>query len=165
MRVIGKIIHLHILHGGKHSLDKVKVKARRHRGGKLCIGDMLFNFCGRDGEQTRIRRGIGGFGIPEVVGLGLIPKLKKRDSARKMRRERGYIAFPCRQAFFTEVERHAANARFVGDVFHVKGIAVADIEPYFNAIPDDSETTITYKKDEPVEIVVKPVKFSKDDAE
>ena len=40
---------------------------------------------------------------------------------------------------------------------------VENIEPYFNAIPDDSETTITYKKDEPVEIVVKPVKFFKDD--
>ena len=40
---------------------------------------------------------------------------------------------------------------------------VENIEPYFNAIPDDSETTITYKKDEPVEIVVKPVKFSEDD--
>ena len=49
------------------------------------------------------------------------------------------------------------------DEFRIEDIE--NIEPYFNAIPDDSETTITYKKDEPVEIVVKPVKFSKDDAE
>ena len=49
------------------------------------------------------------------------------------------------------------------DEFKVEDIE--SIEPYFNAIPDDSETTITYKKDEPVEIVVKPVKFSEDDAE
>ena len=47
------------------------------------------------------------------------------------------------------------------DEFRIEDIE--NIEPYFNAIPDDSETTITYKKDEPVEIVVKPVKFSKDD--
>ena len=47
------------------------------------------------------------------------------------------------------------------DEFRVENIE--NIEPYFNAIPDDSETTITYKKDEPVEIVVKPVKFSEDD--
>ena len=49
------------------------------------------------------------------------------------------------------------------DEFQIEDIE--NIEPYFNAIPDDSETTITYKKDEPVEIVVKPVKFSEDDAE
>ena len=49
------------------------------------------------------------------------------------------------------------------DEFKVEDIE--SIEPYFNAIPDDSETTITYKKYEPVEIVVKPVKFSEDDAE
>ena len=49
------------------------------------------------------------------------------------------------------------------DEFRIEDIE--NIEPYFNAIPDDSETTITYKKDEPVEIVVKPVKFFKDDAE
>ena len=49
------------------------------------------------------------------------------------------------------------------DEFRIEDIE--NIEPYFNAIPDDSETTITYKKDEPVEIVVKPVKFSEDDAE
>ena len=42
------------------------------------------------------------------------------------------------------------------DEFHIE--KVENIEPYFNAIPDDKETTITYKKDEPVEIVVKPVK-------
>ena len=47
------------------------------------------------------------------------------------------------------------------DEFRVED--VENIESYFNAIPDDSETTITYKKDEPVEIVVKPVKFSEDD--
>ena len=47
------------------------------------------------------------------------------------------------------------------DEFRIEDIE--NIEPYFNAIPDDSETTITYKKDEPVEIVVKPVKFSEDD--
>ena len=47
------------------------------------------------------------------------------------------------------------------DEFRVEDIE--NIEPYFNAIPDDSETTITYKKDEPVEIVVKPVKFSEND--
>lgn len=40
---------------------------------------------------------------------------------------------------------------------------IENIEPYFNAIPDDSETTVVYKKDEPVEIVVKPVKFSEED--
>ena len=49
------------------------------------------------------------------------------------------------------------------DEFRIEDIE--NIEPYFNAIPDDSKTTITYKKDEPVEIVVKPVKFSEDDAE
>ena len=47
------------------------------------------------------------------------------------------------------------------DEFRVEDIE--NIEPYFNAIPDDSETTITYKKDDPVEIVVKPVKFSEND--
>ena len=46
------------------------------------------------------------------------------------------------------------------DEIHVEDIK--NVESYFNAIPDDSETTITYKKDEPVEIVVKPVKFSKE---
>lgn len=47
------------------------------------------------------------------------------------------------------------------DEIHVEDIK--NVESYFNAIPDDRETTITYKKDEPVEIVVKPVKFSKED--
>ena len=47
------------------------------------------------------------------------------------------------------------------DEIHVEDIK--NVESYFNAIPDDSETTITYKKDEPIEIVVKPVKFSKED--
>ena len=47
------------------------------------------------------------------------------------------------------------------DEIHVEDIK--NVESYFNAIPDDSETTINYKKDEPVEIVVKPVKFSKED--
>ena len=49
------------------------------------------------------------------------------------------------------------------DEFRVEDIE--NIEPYFNAIPDDSETTLVYKKDEPVEIVVKPVKFSEDNTE
>ena len=49
------------------------------------------------------------------------------------------------------------------DEFRIEDIE--NIELYFNAIPDDSETTITYKKDEPVEIVVKPVKFSEEYAE
>ena len=40
---------------------------------------------------------------------------------------------------------------------------IENIEPYFNAIPDDNETTLVYKKDEPVEIAVKPVKFSEED--
>ena len=34
-----------------------------------------------------------------------------------------------------------------------------NIEPYFNAIPDDTETTLFYKKDEPRKIIVKPVSF------
>ena len=49
------------------------------------------------------------------------------------------------------------------DEFRVEDIE--NIEPYFNAIPDDSETTLVYKKDEPVESVVKPVKFSEDNTE
>lgn len=49
------------------------------------------------------------------------------------------------------------------DEFRVEDIE--NIEPYFNAIPDDSETTLVYKKDEPVEIVVKPVNFSKENTE
>ena len=47
------------------------------------------------------------------------------------------------------------------DEFRVEDIE--NIEPYFNAIPDDSETTIIYKKDEPVEINVKPLKFSEEE--
>ena len=47
------------------------------------------------------------------------------------------------------------------DEFRVEDIE--NIEPYFNAIPDDNETTLVYKKDEPVEIVVKPAKFSEED--
>ena len=38
-----------------------------------------------------------------------------------------------------------------------------NIEPYFNAIPDDSETTIKFENGERSEIAVKPVKFSKED--
>ena len=37
-----------------------------------------------------------------------------------------------------------------------------NIEPYFNAIPDDTETTLVYKKDEPRKIIVKPVSFSEE---
>ena len=47
------------------------------------------------------------------------------------------------------------------DEFRVEDIE--NIEPYFNAIPDDNETTLVYKKNEPVEIAVKPVKFSEED--
>ena len=38
-----------------------------------------------------------------------------------------------------------------------------NIEPYFNAIPDDSETTIKFENGKRSEIVVKPVKFSEED--
>ena len=37
-----------------------------------------------------------------------------------------------------------------------------NIEPYFNAIPDVNDMTVTYKKDGQVEIDVKPVKFSEE---
>ena len=47
------------------------------------------------------------------------------------------------------------------DEFRVEDIE--NIEPYFNAIPADNETTLVYKKDEPVEIAVKPVKFSEEE--
>ena len=42
---------------------------------------------------------------------------------------------------------------------------IENIEPYFNAIPDANDMTVTYKKDEPVEIEVKPVKFSEENKE
>ena len=38
-----------------------------------------------------------------------------------------------------------------------------NIEPFFNAIPDDNETTIKFENGERSEIVVKPVKFSEED--
>ena len=41
---------------------------------------------------------------------------------------------------------------------------VENIEPYFNAIPDVNNMRVVYKKDEPVEIDVKPVKFSEKDS-
>ena len=40
-----------------------------------------------------------------------------------------------------------------------------NIEPYFNAIPDVNDMTVTYKKDGQVEIDVKPVKFSEENKE
>ena len=49
------------------------------------------------------------------------------------------------------------------DEFKVENIE--NIEPYFNAIPDVNDMTVTYKKDEPVEIEVKPVKFSEENKE
>ena len=51
------------------------------------------------------------------------------------------------------------------DEFKVEDIE--NIEPYFNAIPDVNDMTVTYKKDGQVEIDIKPVKFSeknKDDS-
>ena len=45
------------------------------------------------------------------------------------------------------------------DEFKVEDIA--NIEPYFNAIPDVNDMTVTYKKDEQVEIDVKTVKLKK----
>ena len=39
-----------------------------------------------------------------------------------------------------------------------------NIEPYFNAIPDDNETTIKFENGKRSEIVVKPVKFSEEDS-
>ena len=51
-----------------------------------------------------------------------------------------------------------------GDDYDDFEITEADnIEPYFNAIPDDSETTIKFENGERSEIAVKPVKFSKED--
>ena len=49
------------------------------------------------------------------------------------------------------------------DEFKVENIE--NIEPYFNGIPDVNDMTVTYKKDEPVEIEVKPVKFSEENKE
>lgn len=49
------------------------------------------------------------------------------------------------------------------DEFKVEDIE--NIEPYFNAIPDVNDMTVTYKKDGQVEIYVKPVKFSKENKE
>ena len=52
-----------------------------------------------------------------------------------------------------------------GDDYDDFEITEADnIEPYFNAIPDDSETTIKFENGERSEIVVKPVKFSEEDS-
>ena len=51
-----------------------------------------------------------------------------------------------------------------GDNYDDFEITEADnIEPYFNAIPDDNETTIKFENGERSEIVVKPVKFSEED--
>lgn len=51
-----------------------------------------------------------------------------------------------------------------GDDYDDFEITEADnIEPYFNAIPDDNETTIKFENGERSEIAVKPVKFSKED--
>ena len=51
-----------------------------------------------------------------------------------------------------------------GDDYDDFKITEADnIEPYFNAIPDDNETTIKFENGERSEIVVKPVKFSEED--
>ena len=51
-----------------------------------------------------------------------------------------------------------------GDDYDDFEITEADnIEPYFNAIPDDNETTIKFENGERSEIVVKPVKFSEED--
>ena len=51
-----------------------------------------------------------------------------------------------------------------GDNYDDFEITKADnIEPYFNAIPDDNETTIKFENGERSEIVVKPVKFSEED--
>ena len=47
------------------------------------------------------------------------------------------------------------------DEFQIEDIE--NIEPYFNAIPDDNETTIKFENGERSEIVVKPVKFSEED--
>ena len=49
------------------------------------------------------------------------------------------------------------------DEFKVEDIE--NIEPYFNAIPDVNDMTVTYKKDGQVEIDVKPVKFSEENKE
>ena len=49
------------------------------------------------------------------------------------------------------------------DEFHIEDIE--NIEPYFNAIPDDNNTSVIYKKDEPVYIDVKPVTYSKEKSE
>ena len=51
-----------------------------------------------------------------------------------------------------------------GDNYDDFEITEADnIEPFFNAIPDDNETTIKFENGERSEIVVKPVKFSEED--
>lgn len=51
-----------------------------------------------------------------------------------------------------------------GDDYDDFEITDADyIKPYFDAIPDDNDTTIRFDKGESTEIVVKPVKFSEED--
>ena len=51
-----------------------------------------------------------------------------------------------------------------GDNYDDFEITEADnIEPFFNAIPDDNETTIKFENGERSEIVVKPVKLSEED--
>ena len=67
--------------------------------------------------------------------------------------------------YFNFAENNSAIVRVfpLEDYYKVENIE--NIEPYFNAIPDVNDMTVTYKKDEPVEIEVKPVKFSEENKE
>ena len=74
--------------------------------------------------------------------------------------------FPLEDYYKLDPDNKMEEYRF--GIIYINGddfeITEADnIEPYFNAIPDDNETTIKFENGERSEIVVKPVKFSEED--
>ena len=77
--------------------------------------------------------------------------------------------FPLEDYYKLDPNNKMEEYRFViiyinGDNYDDFEITEADnIEPFFNAIPDDNETTIKFENGERSEIVVKPVKFSEED--
>ena len=74
--------------------------------------------------------------------------------------------FPLEDYYKLDPDNKMEEYRF--GIIYINGddfeITEADnIEPYFNAIPDDNETTIKFENGKRSEIVVKPVKFSEED--
>ena len=111
---------------------------------------------GGDFQEFCVLLGVGLFGLPERQVVALVPDFKLVYPPLEMPCERADIVFPRLQTFFPVIERDVPDAGGVGEIVHVKRIAVSDVKPGLNP----PRAQVVYDGVEPREIVFALLRFS-----